>query len=374
MKVGVLTSSRADFGIYLPLLRKMKYDSRFEFELIVFGTHLSRKHGYTKNEIVNNGFIIHHEIKTLLDGDSAYSISKSIGHVIMKFASFWKQHIGYFDIVLCLGDRFEMFGAVTASIPFGIKLAHIHAGETTLGAIDNIFRHSISHSSVVHFTSTDEYAKRVEMLIEKVNPIIVNVGALSLDTLVDFVPLSDEVFIEKWKIDLSKPTVLTTFHPETVEVESNEMYANILCDVIKNFTAKGLQFLITMPNVDTSSNTIREVFKKRLSLFTSVFMVENLGKQGYFTAMSKSIFLLGNSSSGIIEAASFNKYVINVGDRQKGRIHADNVIDCRFDLNMLCDAIDSIQAKSWDGENPYYNGGAADLIIETLNNFNNERL
>jgi GDP/UDP-N,N'-diacetylbacillosamine 2-epimerase (hydrolysing) len=367
MKVGVLTSSRADFGIYLPLLKKIQQDSRFEFELIVFGTHLSEKHGYTKNEIINNGFKVHYEIETLLDGDSPFLISTSIGQVVQKFAQFWEHNRAYFDIVLCLGDRFEMFAAVTASIPFGIKLAHIHAGEITLGAIDNIFRHAISHSSGIHFTSTAQYAKRVEAMIDSTNSHIVNVGALSLDTLTDFVPLSNEAFSEKWKVDLSKPTVLTTFHPETVEVENNVQYVNVLCDLIEKYAAEGLQFLITMPNADTSANIIRETYVNRLSTNASVYMVENLGTMGYFTAISKSAFLLGNSSSGIIEAASFKKYVINVGKRQKGRIHAENVIDCSFDFDMLCRAVDSIGNKLWAGENPYYNGGAANLILETLN-------
>ncbi len=366
MKVGVLTSSRADFGIYLPLLKKLQLDTRFEFELIVFGTHLSHQHGYTKNEIIQNGFVVHHEIETLLVGDSPFHISTSIGHVVQKFAQFWNQHSEYFDIVLCLGDRFEMFAAVTASIPFAIKLAHIHAGEMTLGAIDNIFRHAISHSSVIHFTSTESYAKRVEALIDNIDPNIVNVGALSLDSLDDFVPLSNKAFKDKWQVDLSKPTVLTTFHPETIEVENNGKYVSVLCDLIERYTTTGLQFLITMPNADTNANIIRETFVKRLGANSLVFMVENLGTLGYFTAISKSAFLLGNSSSGIIEAASFKKYVINVGNRQKGRMHAENVLDCAFDFENLCRSVDIIRNKSWAGKNPYYNGGAAKLIIETL--------
>lgn len=369
IKIGVLTSSRADFGIYLPLLKKLQLDSRFEFEMIVFGTHLSEKHGYTKNDIIQNGFKIHHEIETLLEGDSSFLISTSIGHVIQKFAQFWNHHKGYFDITLCLGDRFEMFAAVTASIPFGVKLAHIHAGEITLGAIDNVFRHAISHSSVIHFTSTETYAKRVKVLLDNINPCIVNVGALSLDTLSGFVPLSNDAFKEKWQVDLSKPTVVTTFHPETIEIENNEKYVNILCDLIEKYANAELQFLITMPNADTYANIIRKTFIKRLSSKKSVFMVENLGTLGYFTAISKCLFLLGNSSSGIIEAASFHKYAINVGNRQKGRIHAENVLDCEFDFETLCRAVDSIGNKSWIGKNPYYNGGAANLIIETLNNY-----
>ena len=366
MKIGVLTSSRADFGIYLPLLKKLSADNEINFELIVFGTHLSEKYGYTKQEIIANGFSVDHEIETILEGDSAYIISKSIGHVILKFAEFWNTHQSTFDIVLCLGDRFEMFAAVTASIPFGVKLAHIHAGEMTLGAIDNIFRHSISHSSIVHFTSTMLCANRVESLIDHVEKNIVNVGALSLDTLQTFKPLSINEFKKKWNIDLSKDTVLTTFHPETVAFANNQVYANILCDVIEKYIQEDLQFLITMPNADTNSNYIRETFVSRFSNNRNVSLVENLGTIGYFSALANCNFLLGNSSSGIIEAASFNKYVINLGKRQEGRIHAENVKDCDFAFNVICESIDSIKNKTWDGGNPYFNGGASDIIINTL--------
>jgi GDP/UDP-N,N'-diacetylbacillosamine 2-epimerase (hydrolysing) len=366
MKVGVLTSSRADFGIYLPLLNRMRADNAISIELIVFGTHLSTKHGYTKNEIIANGFTVNHEIDTLLEGDSAYVISKSIGHVNIKFADFWDKEQSTYDIVLTLGDRFEMFAAVTAGIPFGVKFAHIHAGEITLGAIDNIFRHSISHASFIHFTSTLQYAKRIESLIDNTQKNIFHVGALSLDTLQKFNPMNTDEFKSKWDIDLTKPTVLTTFHPETVAYDNNKYYATILCDVIEKYCKKDIQFLITMPNTDTSSNCIRETFKNRFSKNSKVFLIENLGTLGYFTAIINSKFILGNSSSGIIEAASFNKFAINLGKRQEGRMHAENVIDCDFDFDNICKSIDAIKDKIWEGGNPYFNGGASDIIIRTL--------
>ncbi len=366
MRLGILTSSRADFGIYLPLLKAMKLDASIQFELIVFGTHLSELHGYTKNEIIANGFTPSYEIETLLPGDSSLVIAKSIAHVIDKFSTFWDEHKNDFDVVLCLGDRFEMFAAVTASIPFGIKLAHIHAGEITLGAIDNIFRHSISHASYIHFTSTPEYATRVLSLIDHSNPIVEHVGALSLDTLKDFVPMDNEEFKNKWGVDFNQATVITTFHPETVASEKNAKYANILCDVIEEQTKNNLQFLITMPNADTNANSIRTAFVNRLQNNPRVFLRENLGTLGYFTAVAKSKFVFGNSSSGIIEAASFGKYVINLGKRQEGRSHAENVIDCDFEANKINEVITSIINKEWGGTNPYDKGGASQLIIKTL--------
>jgi GDP/UDP-N,N'-diacetylbacillosamine 2-epimerase (hydrolysing) len=367
MNVAVLTSSRADFGIYLPLLKKLKEDNFFNLEIIAFGTHLSEKHGYTKNNIIESGFEIQHEIETTPNEDTEEAISKSIGETIIKFASFWANSKQSFDIVLCLGDRYEMFAAVTAGIAFNINFAHIHAGEKTLGAIDNIFRHSITFASKLHFTSTEEYKTRVLEMLDTEHKNVTNVGALSLDTLSDFVPLTNEEFQNKWGIDFSIPTVLTTFHPETVANDLNEEYAITICDFILNYIKAGTQFLITMPNADTSGSIIRNIFQERLGKESNVYLLENLGTRGYFSAIKHCKFLFGNTSSGIIEAASFSKYVINIGDRQKGRFHDKNVIDCEIKASEIFNAVNFIEAQSiLENGNPYFIGGAAEKIIKTL--------
>lgn len=367
MRIGILTSSRADFGIYLPLLKKFLLEPEVSFDLIVFGTHLSAVHGYTKNEILNNGFTIAHEIETLLPGDTAEDIAASMGKTITLFSGFWGRHTKDFDIVLCLGDRYEMFAAVAASIPFVMPVAHIHAGETTLGAIDNAFRHAITHASSLFFTSTELYADKVRRMVDKQpGSDVYNVGALSLDTFEDFEGYAIEEFSEKWHIDLSKPTILTTFHPETVDGGSNKTHAETLCAVINQYAAAGFQFLITMPNADTYANSIRQAFTEKLSDNRNVYMVENLGTKSYFTAMQSCCFLLGNTSSGIIEAASFGKYVINLGNRQAGRAHGLNVIDCAIEKDAIAAVIEKIREKKWTGGNIYYQGGAADQIINVL--------
>src|SRR6187402_1429695 len=163
MKIGVLTSSRADYGIYLPLLRKMKNDPSFGLEIIAFGTHASKFHGYTVNEILDSSFGKVHIISALISNDDEQSIATSYGLTALKFADFWAQQ--QYDWVFCLGDRFEMSAAVQAGIPFGVKFAHIHGGETTLGAIDNIYRHQITLASALHFTSTDIFKNKVIDLI-----------------------------------------------------------------------------------------------------------------------------------------------------------------------------------------------------------------
>ncbi len=154
MKIGVLTSSRADFGIYLPLLKALKKDSYFDLEIIAFGTHLSILHGNTLDEIFDQGFQVNYTVESMPAGDSADAIGSSIGLTIIKFTSFWKEFGDNFDYVICLGDRYEMFSAVIAAVSFQIKMIHIQGGEKTMGAIDNIFRHSISHASAIHLTST----------------------------------------------------------------------------------------------------------------------------------------------------------------------------------------------------------------------------
>ena len=176
MKIGVLTSSRADYGIYLPLLNELKKDIFFDLEIIAFGTHLSERHGLTLSDIIKDGYDTIHEITSLVEDDSEKGIVISYGNTVLEFSNFWSTQ--KFDLVFCLGDRFEMSAAVQASIPFGVKLAHIHGGETTLGAIDNIYRHQISLASKYHFVSTNDNMQKVEQLIGSSN-LIYDVGSLS---------------------------------------------------------------------------------------------------------------------------------------------------------------------------------------------------
>ena len=166
MRIAVLTSSRADFGIYTPLLKAMKSDDYFDLKIIAFGTHLSRFHGYTKSQIEAVGLSVDYEIDSMMLSDTKEAIANAIGLTIIKFSTFWKEHESDFDLVFCLGDRYEMFAAVLSGLPFSIKFAHLHGGEKTLGAIDNVFRHSLTHTSKIHFTSTENHKNRVQELID----------------------------------------------------------------------------------------------------------------------------------------------------------------------------------------------------------------
>lgn len=364
MRIGVLTSSRADFGIYLPLLKQLKNDDDFQVKIIAFGTHLSQFHGYTIDQIKATGFEVDYTVESILLTDSSASVATSMGLTSIKFAEFWKDHQKEFDLVFCLGDRYEMFSAVMAGVPFQIPFGHLHGGETTLGAIDNIFRHAITLASKYHFVSTGEYAVRVSQLIEN-DKNIYNIGALSLDNLIDLKLLSVNEFKQKWLIDLSKETILCTFHPETINYKKNQQYAVELVTAINKL--KRYQVLITMPNADTAGNVLRKELIESFSGSDRVFLIENLGSLSYFTAMKHCAFLLGNTSSGIIEAASFAKYVIDIGDRQKGRMHGKNVVHTEINADKIINAVRKIErSEILNAQNIYFNNGAALQIIDIL--------
>lgn len=366
IKIGVLTSSRADFGIYLPLLKVMRSNNeQFELSIIAFGSHTSSHYGLTKTEIRNQGFEISTEIDTLLATDDVASVAQSFANTNMEFAKFWASNQNNFDWVICLGDRFEMAAAVIAGIPFQIKFAHIHGGETTLGAIDNTYRHIITLSSSLHFVSTDDFKERVSQLTHTTENIYVT-GALSLDNLSDIPFLTKEEFQEKWNIDLTKPSVLITIHPETVAFEKNTEYADCAISALKKLISTH-QLIITMPNADTMGSVFRDRFEKlQKENSSTVFTIENFGTQSYFTCMKYCDFLLGNTSSGIIEAASFNKYVINIGDRQKGRLSGENVLHVAFDTALIIAASQKISGLQFEGKNIYARGLAAPIIVEAL--------
>lgn len=367
MRIGILTSSRADFGIYLPLLKKLQQDPFFDVSIIAFGTHLSPFHGYTIQNIIDENLTVAYKIESLVLGDSQEAVATAMGLTSIKFASFWSTSRRNFDLVFCLGDRYEMFSAVTAGIPFNINFAHLHGGEETAGAIDDIFRHCISLSSMLHFCATSAYQHRIQQLLNK-HGNVYNVGALSLDNLFNMELYSKDEFFEQWKIDLSKPTVLVTLHPETKSSKENVAYAKILSSVIIRECAS-YQIVITMPNADSFGNTIREVFKNQLARNSSVVMIENFGTKSYFSCMKHSAFLMGNTSSGIIEAASLGKYVINLGKRQEGRARSKNVFDVPFEESDILNCIRKIESlPEYDKENIYWQGGASDKVIDVLKN------
>lgn len=362
MKIGVLTSSRADYGIYKPLLDLLKQDPFFELEIIVFGTNLSKEYGLNINTIVNDDYAIFHQIDTIPEGDQPVNISKSMGLTIEKFSIFWKLNV--YDLVFALGDRYEMFSAVASTLPFNINIAHISGGETTLGAFDNAFRHCITHMSKYHFTSTEKYKAKVISMIGNSDNVY-NVGALSIDNLRSQSLLGLEEIKTKFSIDLSIPSILITFHPETIDFKKNELYIKELISALE--CIKNYQFIITMPNADTMGEYIRIKLNEFINLNDCAFGVESFGMQAYLSCMKYCSMMLGNTSSGFVEASFFPKYVINLGDRQKGRIKTENICNIPFKKEMIITAVNNYETICLPKEiNLYGNGETAKKIVEII--------
>lgn len=367
MKIGVLTSSRADFGIYIPLLLKLRDEECFNVEIIAFGAHMHSRYGNTLREIESYNFPILHTLNTPVENTEPKDISHSIGSTIISFSSFWS--LNRFDLILALGDRYEMFAAIAAATPFNFKIAHLHAGETTLGAIDNGYRHSISTFASILFVSTERYAFRAKEIVGN-DVSIYCVGALSIDNLVNQALYTIEQFYELFCIDLSKPSILCTFHPETVALNQNKEYIKELVAALTVLQVD-FQIIITMPNSDTMGNVIREIFLQYANKNDQVIVVESFGMLGYLSCMSHAYALIGNTSSGFVEAAFFPKWVINLGNRQDGRIRTPNIIDVKLvQKNEILKAFKSISNRIvQENCNVYGNGNTADLIISNLKNY-----
>ncbi len=365
MKIAALTSSRADYSILYPLLKELTRDNFFDVDVIAFGTHLSQKHGRTIDLIHKDGFEVKYSFSLLPKTDHPGDISKSIAETISYFVSIWEKE--NYDLIIVLGDRFEMFAACVSTIPFNIKIAHLHGGETTLGAFDDAFRNSITHMSFLHFVSAEEYRSRVIELTKKEDKVY-NVGALSIDNLKSLSLLSIEEFFNIYKIDLNKPSILITFQPETIDFRKNEYYVKELIDAM--FELDNYQLIITMPNPDTMGDFIRQELEIFIDKTPNAIKVENFGTLGYLSCMKYSKMMLGNTSSGFIEASFFPKYVINLGNRQAGRIITKNIRTIQIDKKSILQAIaafDEFNEESYSGI--YGSGNSAKKICTILKNY-----
>ena len=366
VKIGILTSSRADYSIYYPLIKEACKMPNTQVEIIAFGTHLSKHHGYTIDHILADGFEVKHQIDHCyaLD-DSPKGISLAMANTSKVFAEFWDANS--FDLVFCLGDRYEMFAAVSAAVPFQINLAHLYGGERTEGAIDDCLRHAISLMSKWHFTACENYKNRVEQLSLQPNHVF-NFGHLSIDNLKRLKLLSIEELNQKTGIDFSKPTILCTFHPETIHYQANVQYAKEIADAFNEL--REFQILITMPNSDTGSQPIRETFSNLASSNPNIFTTENLGTIGYLSAMKHCLMMVGNTSSGFVEASFFPKTVINLGERQTGRIITANIINTKIAKNEILNAISQNCHNHYESEKIqiYGDGLTAEYICKEIQN------
>ena len=364
MKIGILTTSRADFGIYLPLLKKIDAHPHMSYCIFAGGTHMSPGFGLTYKLIEKEGFDIMEKVESIIEDDSPEGIAKSIGLTSQKFAEVWERHANRLDLLFVLGDRFEMFAAAAATIPFGIPLAHLHGGEITLGAIDNKFRNAITSFSSYHFVATSNNANRVEAAIGD-NQGVYHVGALGVEGLLNSNTYSPEKFKSHFNFNIREAFVLLTYHPETINIGNNESAITQLLQFVLSIPE---MVLCSLPNADTEGSIIR---KKLLAFEEShpnkIKCIENLGQLGYYTAMQHCRMMIGNSSSGIIEAASFNKPVVNIGDRQKGREVSGNVIQAGNNEKDIAKGYQSaLELIGEEFKNVYGDGHTSSRIIQIL--------
>lgn len=361
----MVSVGRSDYGIYLPILRAIEADPSLRLHLIISGMHLSPEFGLTANIIESDGFEIGERVEMLLSSDTPQAISKSMGLGLIGFAQAYARLRP--DILLVLGDRFEMHAAALAALPFKIPIAHIHGGEVTEGAIDDALRHSITKLSHLHFVSTQEYARRIEQLGEEPWRIMVS-GAPSLDNLHQLELLSKDALAAKFALRLAPPPLLVTFHPVTLEYEETEWQ---ISELLAALDASQMPVVFTMPNADTSGRVIIRMIEHFVETHESAQIADNLGTQAYFSMMSLAAAMVGNSSSGIIEAASFKLPVVNIGTRQQGRVQPANVIDVGYQREAILKGIRKALQPAFRESlrnlvNPYGEGNAAVKIVEHL--------
>lgn len=363
--IGVVTTSRADYGLYQPVLSRIQEDRDLRLRLFVTGMHLSPEFGLTVEAIEEDGFAIDERVDMLLSSDSPEAIAKSMGLGTIGFAQAYARSRP--DVLLVLGDRFEMHAAVVAALPFNIPVAHIHGGEVTEGAIDDALRHSITKMSHLHFVATETYAQRVIQMGEEPWRVVVS-GAPGLDNLAGTDLLSREALEERYGVALPDPFFLVTYHPVTLEHEQTESQIDALLAALDEMDAA---VVFTCPSADTGSRLIVGKVRDFVVEHQQAHLLVNLGTEAYFSMMSHAAAMIGNSSSGIVEAASFDLPVVNVGNRQKGRLRGRNVIDVGYSRDEILDGIHKATSPAFHRAisglvNPYGDGEAAERIVRRL--------
>lgn len=365
--IGVVTVARSDFGIYRSLLRALADDPDVELRIYASGTHLSEAFGETVREIEGAGYQVAERIHVLTGDDSPAGMAAAIARGVGGFAEVFAHSPP--DILVVLGDRFDMFAAALASVPFNIPLAHIHGGEITEGAIDDGLRHSITKLAHLHFPAAEPFAARLRQMGEE-SWRITMVGAPALDGLDEMKLMCREELEKAFNIDLFEAPLLVTFHPVTRQPGDTEAQTAELLAALKKARSP---IIFTAPNADTHGQVVRQAIESFIASEPRARLIENFGQPGYFSMLTQAKAMVGNSSSGIIEAASFHLPVVNVGDRQKGRAHGFNVIDCPCIAAEIEMAIREASSRTFrreiaDRTNPYrpLNRDAAPAILEKL--------
>ncbi len=363
----MVTGTRAEYGLLRWVMEEIRESASFELQVIATGMHLSPEFGLTYRDIEADGFRIDYKVEMLLSADTPSAISKSMGLAMIGFADAYDQLQP--DLLLVLGDRYEILAAATAAMIAQVPIAHLHGGEATEGLIDEAIRHSISKMSHLHFVAAEEYRKRVIQLGEHPDRVF-QVGGLGIDNIHRLPLLSRETLEAELDFFLGERSLLITFHPVTLEQNTSAQQMRELLAALKQ--QEKTQLIFTMPNADTEGRalfTIIEEFVQKNQARAKAFT--SLGQLRYLSCLKHVDAVVGNSSSGLAEAPSFQIGTVNIGDRQRGRLKAASVIDCEPDHYSIRHALKKLYSSTFQKHlasvrNPYGEGGASVAIVKTL--------
>lgn len=366
-KILIFSGTRAEYGILRPLIKTLSKETKFEISLLITGTHLSTEFGYTINEIIDDKWKFKiYKVETILGGDTPVSVCKSMGLGLISFSEKFSEIKP--DLFLCLGDRFETLAAVTAAATSNIAIAHLQGGEVTKGAVDDLYRHAISKLSTVHYVATEIYRKRVVQLGE--NPdMVINVGALNVEAMKLQKSALKNDFLRNFNIPKKKLVALVTLHPSTLEPNNANIHANSLIKAMKK--RSNIFYIITKTIADAEGRVINKLWEKEFSNKPNIYLTSSLGHYWYKAALKYCDFCIGNSSSGIIETPQFKIPTINLGNREAGRIQANNVINSSFNVNDIIKSIDHASSTKFKRtlsniKDPYYKSHTSKLITKHL--------
>lgn len=367
--ISILTATRAEYGLLKPIITKLNIVEEFDVRIVATGAHLSPEFGLTYQEIEKNGFDIDEKIEILLSSDTPSSISKSMGLAMISFADYFKKLNP--DLLIVLGDRYETLAVATTAMNQRIPIAHLYGGETTEGAIDESIRHAITKLSYLHFTSTDEYRNRVIQLGEHPERVY-NVGAIGIENILNGKLSLKEELENELEISLSKPYGVVTFHPVTLENNSSGKQLESLLEVCKDY--KNLNFIFTKANADAEGRIINQFIDRYARENENIFTFTSLGMIRYLSALKYCRVVIGNSSSGLLEAPSFGIPTVNIGDRQKGRLQASSIINCEPTQGRIRQAFDlalseEFVQKAKKTVNPYGNGDTSNKVVEVIKEY-----
>lgn len=365
-KLTIITSTRAEYGLLKPLIFRLQSEPFFDIRVAVTGSHLSSEFGMTVQEILNDGIKIDKKVEIILSSDSNVAVSKSMGLALISFSEYFDETNP--DGVIVLGDRYEILAVSCAAMNAKVPIIHLHGGELTEGLIDEAIRHSISKMSLIHFTSTESYRRRVIQLGESPDRVF-NVGALGVENAMNIKTLSVDELSKCIGVDLGSNYAVGTFHPVTLENMTAKKQIDELLSAISEFP--DINFLFTKANSDMNGRVINQMILDYSKNNKNLFLIDSLGVNRYISAISSAKFVIGNSSSGIIEAPSFHVPTVNIGDRQKGRIYGDTVINCLPDRGSIKKAIERALDVDFISSlkntvNPYGNGNSSERIVLIL--------